>query len=176
MTRQTDQLKRATDTLAQVTAYDLASALRRIDDWMPGISGSGDGPGPKNSVSDPVGNMAGQPDPASDALKRINAALRQLVTNAEILYAEVAAAQPRHPNSKDIAATKYANDPLCEWCTRWSNGNGDLVLSRTDLGGALSEVTGLCRWCADFGRAQGRLPSESECTRHHRGQQIRVSA
>ena len=170
MSRQTDQLRRATDTLNRITTQDVTGALRRLDDWLPGISGGSDGPGPVNAVSDPTGNLAGKPDPASAAIKRIHHAIAQLELHAETLRAEIVAAQPRHPNTRDIEATKYANDPLCANC------GDELAVRNTDLGGLLTERRQLGRWCSDFATRNNRLPNVNECVRHHKGQPVRIKA
>ena len=65
------------------------SHLSKIDKYAPTSGSSGSGPGPKNSISDPVGNAVANRvrinDPVGQTIKGIDSSIAELVRDVEIL-------------------------------------------------------------------------------------------
>ena len=138
------------------------------------------------SVPDPTYAAAVRgPDLASRDLVRLDRLLvgleRSVVQLLDLVDRYPA---PRPANDADRLALARSNDrgdDGCQNCARiegerggprWSPTHPKLA-GPTDVGGRLSTPLSLCRWCYDAVVAWGRLPSETELQRHHRGEVVR---
>lgn len=92
------------------------------------------------------------------------------------LYALCTRWASRTPSSIAQAETRRSNptESECEHCA--TIGAHAPLHRRGDAAGNLPAPLGLCRWCWDFARSQGRAPTDVELTRHHKGLRVRVYA
>lgn len=172
---------------ATLIADLLASAEQRMRDArrglpVSGMGGSGDGGG------SPVERALGlhheaegergiklDPDVGGSALDTLTKMLRQHHALTEGLYRICTSWAPHKPDRKALEDTAKETGIMCAHCTRWMPpGWVEEKYRVTDAGGVLDEPLPLGRWCYDFARTNGRLPTEAECRRRGKGQQVRV--
>lgn len=149
----------------------LPLVLRTLADLQPGYPTGGAGPGQRNQVADPTGELAtggAAGDPARQALDELEDTLAQAA--ACLLRAQTLVRAWRPPagrwrdslTDQATAALANSNDPWCQSCLRVSR----FVPPRT-------QGSRLCRWCADMARTCGRdLPPLQLVERHAQGRRI----
>lgn len=122
------------------------------------------------------------PDVAGDTLRQLDTTITRLTTELRRAHRIVMANTPHQPSQKLRDSVTLENDRTCEHCTRWVKpGNVELVHRTGDAGGNLVDADGnprtmaLGRWCYDFVRANGQLPSKAEVERHDNGLKVRVA-
>jgi hypothetical protein len=123
------------------------------------------------------------PDTAGDTLRQLDTTITRITTEIRRAHRIVTAYAPHQPSQKLRDTVTIANDHTCEHCTRWVKpGNVELVHRTGNAAGNLTDTDGnprtmaLGRWCYDFVRANGRLPSKIEVERHDNGLKVRVIA
>ena len=174
MTRTNSDMQRDAASLVQLAVQiqqQLVACLKLLADLQPGYPSGTTGPGQRNAVSDPVGELAtgrAATDPARKALDELGSDLHkaeQLMAHAMRI---VNAWQPPtgrwRGNLADKAANELANsnDPWCKSCLRV----GVLTPPRTTGGN-------LCRWCQDMARATNlELPPKALVEKHAQGRRI----
>ncbi len=131
----TIRLERAVNDLEHLDPSRLIDALR---DFAAGV-GSGGGPTPKNSISDPTGNQALAIDEWALMRQEVSDLVRRISTDAHrlIIIQRVALepALPKAPADRGIAA-----------CCNLHGCPSD----------AWADVAGRCRTCAEYLRRTGR--------------------
>lgn len=190
-----DLFKLDLETAAMIADL-LASAEQRMRDARRGlpVSGMGGGSG-SDGGSSPVERALGlhhEPkrdekgkeietgvkldlDIGGSALTALTKLLAQNHRLIEQLYRLCSAWSPHKPNRKALEDTAKETGIMCDHCTRWMPpGWVEEKYRYSDAGGVLDDPMNLGRWCYDFARTNGRLPSESECRRRGKGQQVRV--
>lgn len=180
----TDSLDIDRDTAKLIAAAEERMRQARRGYPSSGMGGRGTG-GNTSPVEKALGltselddEFYGEPvDLGAKALHKLRDLIRQHRTSGQQLYNLVNAWAPHHADAKAKEETAEANDPMCAHCTRWVKNTNHAHVFNTDVTGNLSEpVAALCRWCYDFVRNTGRLPTENECKRHDNGQRIRLPA
>lgn len=134
--------------------------------------------------SDPAGNAGVQAamfgDQAAQAIREVDDLLRRLEIAAKGLEFVVARYTPRQAFSAELRQVERENDPGCTSCARGAGPNGGPIWSpsigHTDVKGTLPHPMALCRWCRDFVRSKGKLPTPQQVTDHERGITIMQSA
>lgn len=86
----------------------------------------------------------------------------ELTTSREVLRGE------RAEQAREVARVDRANEPCCRSCAR--EDRREPVVKRRVVDG---DTVGLCRWCYDFTRSTGRLPTREELAEHHAGGKVR---
>lgn len=142
-----------------------------------------DGARPQVSTpSDPTGSMPS--DAASRDLRKLDRALEGIELHLRQIEAVLDAYGPaRVANELDRLALARLNvQPVagCGNCARVEGANGGPRWEPADTrnphpttaGGALAEPMVLCSWCRNRLDLWGRLPSERELERHHRGDRV----
>lgn len=152
-------------------------ALSRLQDARPALPGAAqyDSDRVTSSVSGNPPRGFDQPDPTNADRELADRLLRRLSSDADQLLRLVERWQPRVPSDRAQRETEQDNEPLCAHCTRWVR-DVEPVHRTSDCNGVLDKPMPLGRWCYDFTRTNGRLPSQNECERHDRGQVIRIPA
>lgn len=177
MTRPSNPRLRAVDH--DIETLDLArrvmpQALDVMRSARRGYPGSGLGSSGRGSGGSPVEAAAMRPDLGGAAITELDAALRQLHSAAEAIYRLASGWAPSAPSPKAQRETEAANVAECFSCR--SHGHHAPMHVHTDAGGVLPDPMALCRWCRDWARSQGRLPTAAETNRHHKGLRVMVSA
>lgn len=131
---------------------------------------------PVPTRSDPTGAAATAHDPELDHARAL---VEDYALQLELLEATVRrfrAAFLRLSGTRvDSRGLEVENAPLCTSCYR-NNGHRTPATTRTDAGGQLAEKLQLCRWCADFAREHGTLPTLDQVRAHHQGRTVRLKA
>lgn len=149
----------------------LPLVLRTLAELQPGFPSGGNGPGRRNDVSDPTGELA-TGGAAGDPVRRAQDELEQALAQAAgaLLRAQAIVRTWRPPagrwrdslTDQASAALANSNDPWCQSCLRVNR----FVPPRT-------EGSRLCRWCSDMARTCGReLPPLQLVERHAQGRRI----
>ena len=130
--------------------------------------------------SDPTGTAGCEPDVAAADLAAVQRDLNALTVIAKRLTYFTSKYSPRSAYSAELRQVERENDPGCVCCARGTGPSGhpihSHVLRSTDVKGNLPHPMALCRWCIDFVRSKGRLPSPAEVTAHAKGERIMQSA
>lgn len=149
----------------------LPLVLRTLAELQPGYPTGGGGPGRRNDVSDPTGELAtggAAGDPVRQAYDELETALAQAA--AALLRAQTVVRAWRPPagqwrdslTDQATAALANSNDPWCQSCLRVAR----FVPPRT-------QGSRLCRWCGDMARACERdVPPLQLVERHAQGRRI----
>lgn len=160
----------------------LDAALRRMGDARLGypatsMGGSGSG-GNASPVERAVIAGNGQPatDPGRQAIATYDRLSHELHHVAEAMHHLVSRWAPHQPNQRALTATENANVAECAHHRATIGTHEPAHREHTDAGGCLPESMALCRWCHDFTRRTGRLPSRNELDRRQRGLQVRLPA
>lgn len=126
---------------------------------------------------DPTGEAAVGFDPVESDRAELDHAVREIRRLAEIVVGTMARYTPRQATDKERRETLRANEreQTCESCARAEVSRGVHRAEPARCRVVLPDGTAgeLCRWCADFLRSQGALPSRSQLDAHHRGQKVR---
>lgn len=143
--------------------------------WPRSVRFDGDGIS-SGSGSDPTGSAALDRDLAAADREALEAAVLVLAAQARSVYCIVSRYSPRAPTPSERAETLRANEraEICESCARALTSMGHpraepaarRVQVRADL------RLWLCRWCADWHRDTGRLPTEAQLVDHHAGRRV----
>ena len=158
-------------TLAVEIEKHLPLVLRTLAELQPGYPTGGAGPGRRNDVSDPTGQLAtggAAADPVRQAQDELDLALAQAAGALMRARALVRTWRPPAGQWRDsltdqaTAALANNNDPWCQSCLRAAR----FVPPRT-------QGSRLCRWCSDMARTCGRdLPPLQLVERHAQGRRI----
>lgn len=165
MSKRTDTHGRIVDDLTHHNAGQVAEAIRRLMDARPALPGAAGGGGGrvKGSHADPTLALACKPDPVSREIGQLDQVLRRMSVDAQWLRAFTDRWLPHAPTDRDRREVERANegsDPLCEHCTdHRRHGDAQPVHRTGTVNGNLPLPMGLCRWCYDRVRTDGRLPS-----------------
>lgn len=144
---------------------------------------------PIPAVSDPTGETVvnyltsrTKGDPAGQDLARLDKAIRSahdLIAKAVDILATYT---PRPANAHDrrqLEKTNTKPDPVCESCIRTESAKGvtrGMPVHRTGtVNGNLDQPTALCRWCYDYVRTTGKLPTEAVLADYYAGKRIYTS-
>ena len=166
MSPRTDTHRRIVDDLTHHHATEVAEAIRRLMDArpaLPGAGGQGGGGRVKGSHADPTLSLAMKPDRVAREIAQLDDVLRRMSVDAQWLRSFVDRWQPHAPTDRDRREVEQANDghdPLCQHCTDHRRPGDAQPVHRTGtVNGNLPLSMGLCRWCYDRVRTDGRLPS-----------------
>lgn len=118
--------------------------------------------------ADPTGDAAGRPDRARDDRLRIDRGIEAATRAITPVMDTVTHHVLRAANVIERASTKKA-EPGCVSCARVSGHHG---------GSRWEPVyrVGYCRWCWEWKRATGVLPSKEDLIAHHDGKKIKRPA
>lgn len=169
---------------ANRSAIAIASRLthleRLLGDHANG-SRSGGGAGPRNGVSDPVGNAATRDTRAKNDERQLDRHLAAAARN--LLAAERIATYwttDLPAKVEELVALERAADPGCEIVSEFLRADGtrywEPIHRTTDLGGLLARPYALGSWAYDFARRNGRLPVKHETQVHVDGRRVMVKA
>lgn len=136
------------------------------------VMGQGDD-GWRPMISDPTGEAAIRRDRAAQARRELDKAVTRLHQAIEREAFKIAGilngyGPPRAASIADRAALQRANikpDPGCTSCARLESSKGVKrwePVFRNDR----------CRWCSDWVRTVGRLPTKKELQAHHDGKRV----
>lgn len=133
--------------------------------------------------SDPVGRAVADGLDAQDiVLLKIESRVREVAKAVEALVSEMEPHQsaghrmtaPRSQLAREAAeaALEQArvdreNEPCCRSCARLDRS--EPITYRRAIDG---DVMGLCRWCYDYHRSEGGLPTRDELVDHHAGRRV----
>lgn len=192
LTQATELLTRADNALAGVLAVIAAehTAVHLQAQSFDGVRVSGfttevdDDGHPIPVRSDPVGRaVADGLDSQDSALLVIETRVREVARAVEAL---VVALQPHQATGHRMTAPRSElareaaeaaleqarvdreNAPCCRSCSRIDVES--VVHKRREVEG---DVMGLCRWCYDFVRSTGALPTREQLSDHHAGGKVR---
>jgi hypothetical protein len=140
---------------------------------------------PFANLSDPAGDaavaraMGG--DRAATARRELEQRVESIARQAEEIVRTLAAWTPRAPTDSERAETLSVlndRDVSCWSCARVKDSAGR---PRWEPARCAIEVTPgvrreLCRWCQDWFRQTGQLPTMDELRQHHYGKQVRRPA
>jgi len=154
----------------------LPQALDRARDARRGYPRSSLGGGGRSAGahSDTTAAAATEPDPGGDAIRELDAIARRIEAVAREMHAWVTRWAPRPPSTRALRETEAANVVECASCR--AHGFHAPMSVHSDASGTLAHPMALCRWCADFARSQGVLPTQAQAIRHHKGLRVRISA
>lgn len=158
-------------SLAVEIEKHLPLVLLTLSELQPGYPSGGAGPGRRNDVADPTGQLAtggAAADPVRQAQDELELALAQAAGALMRARALVRTWRPPSDQWRDsltdqaTAALANTNDPWCQSCLRVTR----FVPPRT-------QGSRLCRWCSDMARTCGRdLPPLQLVERHAQGRRI----
>jgi hypothetical protein len=130
-------------------------------------------------IVDPTGdagtNAADGHDRARSAERALVASVASVGLEAERIMRILNEWRPgRPPTPKERQETEAANRAQdgCESC--WRIEKFSPTHRTTDLDDILERPHRLDRWCYDFTRKVGRLPTRDELRRHHQGKKVKV--
>ena len=148
----------------------LPDRLVDITDAMNGWPSGGSG-GSGSTSADLVGDAAIRPDRARSDRDSLERALVSIGRQAEDVVNLLARYTPRLASDRERAETVAANERTdgCASCARLEVAKG----VRRWEPAARGE---LCRWCNDWRRQTGAVPSKDELEAHHRGVRVRRPA
>lgn len=147
----------------------LTKALREAQAWP--SSGSGERVSTSN-IANPTEQMAMGPDPARATLDQLDKSLVRVLGECRALESMRTTWLRQHQPAKPTQAQPDANAG-CSFMARV--GTWEPVHRTSDCGGVLPAPTPVGRWCYDFIRATGRVPTQGECERHARGLHVKVA-
>lgn len=175
----TDHLDLAARDLATITEHH-DTAIRRLNDQLRGQPGSGFGGNGSRGNSSPVETALGIGGPGDDGTIRGDQAARKLEAigklrhticrDLHLLAMLVTAEVPRVPTDKERREVEGVNaeggERLCEHCTDHRRlGDAQEVHRTSTVNGNLPHAMGLCRWCYDRVREDGKLPNGDRLAR-----------
>ena len=140
---------------------------------------------PFANLADPAGDAGVAAamgfDRAAAARREVKRLVESTAANAEALVRLAAEWTPRPPTDRERAETLAAlndRDISCWSCARTKDATGR---NRWEPARCAVEVADgvrreLCRWCQDWFRVAGRLPTLAELDLHHAGKQVRRPA
>lgn len=134
---------------------------------------------PMPRLSDPTGEWGTEPDQARDDQRSIDHRLHSLERETMRLVDDFTRHALRPPNV--IEQCKGDDEPGCESCARLPGARGgprwEPVRQTAKVAeGKLVVTYKLCRWCADFVRSEGVLPTKGQLDAHHTGRKVRKTA
>jgi hypothetical protein len=114
-------------------------------------------------------------DEGREALHQADRLVSDLHSIAERWHHLVSKWAPRQPDAKARKATEEANIVECVHHRATIGAHEDLHV-HSDVAGNLEHPMALCRYCYEFVRRNGRLPSTNELDRVRKGQRVRLPA
>lgn len=147
----------------------LGDRLQDITGAMNGYPAGGEGGGGQ-SPSDRTGNAAIRPDRARTDRNRLESILESIASQSSELVYLLARYTPRPASDKERAQTLADNErsDSCASCRRLEVAKGVARWEPVFRGD-------LCRWCYDWRRETGDVPSVPTLQAHHRGVRVRVA-
>lgn len=131
------------------------------------------------SRSDRTGETAMLPDQAADHLRRLDSVLSsvQRLTREAVYLLDQYAVRPATETERRQTLSDNERDVSCWSCARIEVAKGvprwEPAWRPVDLAGERRQV---CRWCFDWLRKVGELPTVHELSTHHRGVRVRRPA
>lgn len=181
-TSRRDNLKQAHTSIRHI-ALGLRTLEQLLDDHTLGttLGTGGDGPGPRNGITDKTGAAATRDTKAKsderELDRHIAAAARSLLA-AERIATYWTTDLPAKVD--ELVALERAADPGCELIATITRNDGtahwEAIHRTTDLGGLLPRPYALGSWAYAFARRNGRLPVKAEITTHIEGKRVLVKA
>lgn len=138
---------------------------------------------PMPSVADPVGEAGIREDRAAEARRQIDGLVNRLWADVGALEAALVHWTGRAPTSIERREAERDNTPICESCARIDGRvAGQPFVNEVRVTVVVANGKGeerrwkVCRWCQDFVRDFGRVPSKNELADYRDGKRRKTIA